>query len=91
MRTIVADWSTRDPAITNLLEKLQGSRQIPYLAIFPAGQPEKAIRFAGLYTRKSLIDALNKAGPSKAVDLTESETQSERLAEKPAVIISELP
>jgi len=72
-----------------LLEKLQGSRQIPYLAIFPAGQPEKVIRLPGLYSRNQLIEALNQAGASKSVanDVTDTHIS----AEKPPVVMSRLP
>ena len=36
IRTLRADWGTKDEAIGKLMDKLQGSRQIPLLAIFPA-------------------------------------------------------
>ena len=70
VRCIVADWGTKDPDIAALLDQLQGSRQIPFLAIFPAGAPEKAIRLSGLYSRESLLKALEQAGPSKSVEAT---------------------
>ena len=66
VRTIVADWGTKDPVIGELLDRLQGSRQIPFLAIFPAGQPEKVIRFSGPYTQSTILEALDRAGRSQA-------------------------
>jgi len=49
----------------NLLRKLQGSVSIPFLAIFPAGEPEKVIRIPSLYTTTKLLGALEEAGPSR--------------------------
>gem|GEM_PF-3349603 len=62
---MVADWGTQDPAIGKLLDQLQGSRQLPFLAIFPAGHPEKAITISGMYKRPTLLEKLKEAGPSK--------------------------
>jgi hypothetical protein len=71
-----------------LLDQLQGSRQIPFLAIFPAGHPEKAIRIPGLYNQSKLLKELENAGPSssKAVRAGVAEETSE-----PTVILSNLP
>ena len=65
VRVVVADWGTKDPVIGELLDRLQGSRQIPFLAIFPAGHPEKVIRFSGSYTQAKILNALEQAGRSQ--------------------------
>ncbi len=93
VRTVIADWGTKDPEIAKLLQNLQGSRQIPFLAIFPSGQPEKVIRFPGLYNRRQLIDALKKAGPSQgAVDgPSEPSAETAGSVETAPVVMSSLP
>ena len=87
VRTIVADWGTKDPEIGALLDKLQGSRQIPFLAIFPAGHPEKVIRLPGIYSRSQLLDALSKAGVSKTVKRQDTEDRMVD-TDNPAIIMS---
>ena len=86
VRAVVADWGTKDPAIADLLDRLQGSRQIPFLAVFPAGKPEKVITFSGIYTQSQLIDALRKAGPSRDVaggpDLVQTHPEDPKVASK---------
>ncbi|OHB67007.1 MAG: hypothetical protein A2V70_01115 [Planctomycetes bacterium RBG_13_63_9] len=62
--TLKADWTHRDPEVTQMLELL-GGKQIPVVAIFPAGDPNRPMIFRGGYTRQMLLDALDKAGPSK--------------------------
>jgi thiol:disulfide interchange protein len=62
--TIKADWTRRDPEVTEML-KLLGAKQVPVIAIFPAGNPNNPIRFVDGYTKASLLEALQKAGPSK--------------------------
>ncbi len=61
---IQADWTDRDPEVTKMLEIL-GGKQVPVLAIFPAGDPNRPIVLRGGYTQQMLLDALKKAGPSK--------------------------
>jgi len=60
-----ADWTHGDPEVTAMLELL-GAKQVPVIAIFPAGQPNNPIRFLDGYTKASILEALEKAGPSKA-------------------------
>ena len=67
VRAVVADWGTKDPEIGALLDRLQGSRQIPFLAIFPAGKPQEVVRFSGPYTVDTLVEALEQAGKSPDV------------------------
>jgi suppressor for copper-sensitivity B len=62
--TLQADWTHLPPEVTDML-KLLGSKQVPVIAIFPAGNPNEPIVLRGGYTRQTLLDALAKAGPSK--------------------------
>jgi thiol:disulfide interchange protein len=60
---LLADWTKGDPEISEMLESL-GSKQVPVLAIFPAGRPEDRIVLMGGYTQATLLERLNEAGPS---------------------------
>lgn len=62
---IKADWTNYSPEVTAMLELL-GARQVPVIAIFPAGSPNNPIRFLNGYTKGAILDALRKAGPSKS-------------------------
>jgi thiol:disulfide interchange protein DsbD len=62
--TLKADWTYNDPEVTRMLELL-GSKQVPVIAVFPAGDPNKPIALIGGYTQKMVLDALQKAGPSR--------------------------
>lgn len=62
--TLKADWTTQSPEVTAMLELL-GAKQVPVIAIFPAGNPNQPIRFLDGYTKSSILEALRKAGPSK--------------------------
>jgi thiol:disulfide interchange protein len=64
---LLADYSDMSEEIKEMLEAL-GSRSIPVLAVFPAGDPTKPIVLRDLLTRGQVIDALRQAGPSKAAD-----------------------
>jgi thiol:disulfide interchange protein len=55
-----ADWTDRDPKVTEMMELLR-VRQVPVLAIFPAGQPNRPIVFLNGYTKAMVLDALDKA------------------------------
>jgi suppressor for copper-sensitivity B len=59
-----ADWTTRQEPDVNVMLDLLGGRQVPTLAIFPAGHPNHPIIFRGGYTQGDLLAALEKAGPS---------------------------
>ena len=59
-----ADWTARDPEVTAMLERL-GSKQVPVIAVFPAGRFDQPIVFRGGYTQQTLIEAIEKAGRSK--------------------------
>jgi suppressor for copper-sensitivity B len=62
--TLRADWTQPLPEVTEMLELL-GSKQVPVLAIFPAGDPNRPTVLRGGYTQQTVIDALNKAGGPK--------------------------
>ena len=63
--TMQADWTDGDPGVTEMMNIL-GSKQVPVVAIFPAGSPNRPIVFRGGYTKNQIIDALEKAGPGAA-------------------------
>ena len=63
---LVADITSGHPEAEELLMRLQnGQRTIPYVAIFPADNPNQPIVLDGLLTQSRLDEALKKAGPSK--------------------------
>ncbi|MCY2986266.1 MAG: thioredoxin family protein [Planctomycetota bacterium] len=63
--TLSADWTDRNPEIGKMLEAL-GSKQVPVIAIFPAGRPNQPIvLLAGDITQKTLLGKLQEAGPSQ--------------------------
>jgi len=62
--SLTADWSEGAPDVTEMLDRL-GSKQVPVIAIFPAGDVKNPIIFRGAYTQQQILDALAKAGPSK--------------------------
>jgi suppressor for copper-sensitivity B len=65
---LVADYTEipAPPELTEMLTLLKAGA-IPVLAIFPAGDPNNPIIFRGLYTQSTLLDALEKAGPSRLI------------------------
>ncbi len=50
-----------------------GSKQIPVLAIFPADNPQRPIVLRGGYTKGTLLEKLDQAGPSQQVAQAEGE------------------
>jgi thiol:disulfide interchange protein len=62
---LVADYTEFPRELTEMLSLLKAGA-IPVLAIFPAGDPNNPIIFRGLYTQSTLLDALEKAGPSRS-------------------------
>jgi len=62
---VKADYTREDPEIGAMLDRLVGAQQVPVLAIFPAGKPKSPIAFVDGYTQKMVLEALEKAGPSK--------------------------
>jgi thiol:disulfide interchange protein len=65
--TLKADWTRGDKDVTDMLESL-GSKQVPVLAVFPAGRADKPIVLRGGYTKQTVLDALANAGPSKPAE-----------------------
>jgi thiol:disulfide interchange protein len=65
---LVADWSNRDrESDVGKAMRALGSKQVPVLAIFPAGRPNDPIVLRSGYTKGGLIKALEEAGPSQFV------------------------
>jgi suppressor for copper-sensitivity B len=64
---MLADWTDGSPEIKQMLESL-GSKSIPLLAIFPAGEPGRPrpepIILRDLLTESQVLEALERAGPS---------------------------
>lgn len=59
-----ADWTTQDPEITKLLQKF-GRSGVPLYVLFPAGKPTEPIILPEVITQSSVLEALDKAGPSR--------------------------
>jgi thiol:disulfide interchange protein len=63
---VLADWTDKSPVIKEALNKL-GSNSIPLLAIYPAGGSDKdVIVLRDVLTEGQVLEALEKAGASKA-------------------------
>ena len=67
--TLKADKTDSAPEADELLVRLGNkNKQIPFIAIFPAGSPNKPILLDGLFTSPApVIDALRRAGASRTV------------------------
>ena len=63
MVTLVADWSNGEEDVTALLDAL-GDKQLPVIAVFPAGDRYRPRKLKGLYTKGALIRELRDAGSS---------------------------
>ncbi|MBC7852977.1 MAG: thioredoxin family protein [Pirellulaceae bacterium] len=61
---VEADWTESNPEIKAKLSELY-SDSIPILAIYPAGRPQDVIILRDLVSAKQVVEALEKAGPSK--------------------------
>ena len=61
-----ADWTEPNPELEAKLAELN-SASIPVLAIYPAGRPQDVIILRDIVTAKQVVEALEKAGPSKDV------------------------
>ncbi|MBX9668936.1 MAG: thioredoxin family protein [Candidatus Obscuribacterales bacterium] len=62
--TMKADWTTQDPDITKILNKLNRSG-VPLYVVFPAGRPQDKIVLPEVINESLIVEALEKAGPSK--------------------------
>ena len=63
---MVADWTDHNDAIRAKLTELN-SNSIPLMAIYPANKPGEVILLPDLLSEGTVVEALEKAGPSKAV------------------------
>jgi thiol:disulfide interchange protein DsbD len=75
--TMRADWTHASPEVTEMLELL-GSKQVPVIAIFPAGRPDQPLLLRGGYTQQMLLHALDEAGPSKVLRFSATQAKSNR-------------
>jgi suppressor for copper-sensitivity B len=73
--TVKADCTDTKSEASEML-KLLGAAGVPVVAIFPAGRPTEPVRFIGGYTQGKVLDALEKAGPSRAVPSTPEAARS---------------
>ena len=64
MTAVKADWTRRNPEITRLLAKF-GRVGVPFYAVFPAGRLTEPIGLSEIITPASVIEALDRAGPSQ--------------------------
>ncbi len=60
--TLMGNWSSNSEVGTML--SALNSKQVPVLAIFPAGRPNEPIVLSGPYKKSTLIGKLEEAGPS---------------------------
>lgn len=59
-----ADWTSSNPDLEAELKRL-GRKQIPVLAIYPAGNPNEVLVLDGLVWKSQVINTIAKGGPSK--------------------------
>jgi len=59
-----ADYTREAPEVSRLLKAVRGGG-VPVIAIYPAGKPNEPIVFRDGYTTRQILDALEKAGPSR--------------------------
>ncbi|MBA2304131.1 MAG: thioredoxin family protein, partial [Acidobacteria bacterium] len=64
--TVKADWTRRNPEITRLLAKF-GRVGVPFYVVFPANRLSQPVALSEIITPASVIDALDRAGPSITV------------------------
>lgn len=75
--TLRADWTHASAEVTEMLTML-GSKQVPVLAVFPAGNANHPIVLRGGYTQETLLEALERAVPSKPTNVAGLQTAQER-------------
>ncbi|MCE9528804.1 MAG: thioredoxin family protein, partial [Planctomycetales bacterium] len=79
---VEADWTEPNPELEAKLTELN-SQSIPVLAIYPAGRPQDVIILRDLVTAKQVVEALEKAGPSKDAAKGEGTATAEAGTKKP--------
>lgn len=52
--------------------KLMGPPQLPLLAIFPGDRPNQPIILKTMYRKKTVVEKLNEAGPSRNLRLADA-------------------
>lgn len=62
---LLADWTDGSPEIKQKLNEL-GSNSIPLCVIYPADRPSEPIVLRDLISKQQVLDALEKAGPSRS-------------------------
>ncbi|MGD9721106.1 MAG: thioredoxin family protein [Pirellulales bacterium] len=62
---MLADWTDGSDEIKQALESIQRN-SIPQLVFYPAGKPNAPIVLSDLVTKQQVLEAIEKAGPSKA-------------------------
>jgi thiol:disulfide interchange protein len=77
-----ADWTEENPELEKQLDALQ-SQSIPILAIYPAGRPQDVIVLRDLVTAQQVVEALEKAGPSKNIEKKEATATADAGTKKP--------
>jgi thiol:disulfide interchange protein len=80
---MLADWTDKNDAIKNKLAELNQD-SIPFLVIYPAGKPDEVIALSDVITERQLIDALEKAGPSKPAATAAAATAEAAKAGQPS-------
>jgi len=66
VKTFVGDWTNRDEEITRVLRRF-GRSGVPFYAVFPAGRLDAPIVLPEIITQGIVLEALEEAGPSRAV------------------------
>jgi thiol:disulfide interchange protein DsbD len=64
VETMKADWTTQDPDISKILNRF-GRSGVPLYVVIPAGRPKDHIVLPEVINQQMVLDALEKAGPSK--------------------------
>jgi thiol:disulfide interchange protein len=79
---LLADWSNYDTSdeIGTTLKELD-TKAIPLVAIFPAGQPNKVLLLRAIISQRQVLNALDKAGPSRPAGAQASAADQPRIAE----------
>jgi thiol:disulfide interchange protein len=72
---LLADWTDRNDTIKQALAELN-SRSIPLMAIYPADPNAEVIVLPDVLTQGTVLDALEKAGPSKNAGMAARESQT---------------
>jgi suppressor for copper-sensitivity B len=72
---MLADWTDKNPTIKQALAELN-SLSIPLMAIYPADPDADVIVLPDLLTQGKVIEALEKAGPSRSIQGIQGRTMT---------------